>query len=525
MRVRIALLVASVATALVALPAGNPAASSGDLNLIYWGDNVANKIAEANLDGTGNGSNLTTTGATVSNPTGTALDPADNKIFWTNAGGNKISFANLDGTGAGGDLVTTGATAPSTPVGIAVDPANNKVYWANAGDSKISFANLDNTGGGGDLNTTGATANNPQGVAIDPANNRIYWANAAGGNKISYANLDNTGNGHDVVTTGASVNQPVGVAVDPAAGRIYWANAGDNTISFADLSGTGGANLATTGATAPNLPSGVAIDPSANKIYWTSKNGGKVSEANLDGTGNGHDLSTSGATASHPNFPALLEGPLGTGVPQVTGGTSAGSTLSCTKGSWASDMLSALLYRAPRSFAFQWTFNGADITGATAGTYMAPSAGSYACRVTASNQAGSSSQTSGAVTVTGTGGPPPPTASLSLSGVSQSHRRWREGNRLPHIASARPPVGTTFRFTVNESVKVRFAFTQRRHGHRVTRGTLRFSVSQGAHKVRFQGRVSKHKRLKPGRYTLVITATNAAGQHTTKRLTFTIVKG
>jgi hypothetical protein len=59
---------------------------------------------------------------------------------------------------------------------------------------------------------------------------------------------------------------------------------------------------------------------------------------------------------------------------------------------------------------------------------------------------------------------------------------------------------------------------------RMTRGALSFSVGAGAHKLRFQGRISKHKRLLLGRYTLIITATNAAGQHATARLTFTIVR-
>jgi hypothetical protein len=116
----------------------------------------------------------------------------------------------------------------------------------------------------------------------------------------------------------------------------------------------------------------------------------------------------------------------------------------------------------------------------------------------------------------GSGGP------LAITKVSQSHRRWRRGNALPHIASAkRPPVGTTFRFTVNEAASVRFVFTKR--GRK--RGTLSFNVGAGKHKLRFQGRISKHKRLKPGRYTLTITATNAAGQSASTKLKFTIAKG
>jgi hypothetical protein len=107
-------------------------------------------------------------------------------------------------------------------------------------------------------------------------------------------------------------------------------------------------------------------------------------------------------------------------------------------------------------------------------------------------------------------------------------------------------VGTTFRFKVNQQATVRFAFTQklpgRKVGHRcvapnrknrhkpkctrtVTRGKLSYSVGAGAHRLRFDGRLSKHKKLAPGRYTVIITATNGAGPPATKRLTFTIVKG
>ena len=56
-------------------------------------------------------------------------------------------------------------------------------------------------------------------------------------------------------------------------------------------------------------------------------------------------------------------------------------------------------------------------------------------------------------------------------------------------------------------------------------GTLRFRAHAGANKVRFQGRISRTRKLKPGRYTLVITATSTTGpQSTPKTLTFTIVK-
>jgi hypothetical protein len=130
-----------------------------------------------------------------------------------------------------------------------------------------------------------------------------------------------------------------------------------------------------------------------------------------------------------------------------------------------------------------------------------------------------------------------------LTHLGQSHRRWRRGKALPHIASAkRPPIGTTFRFTVNERVRVRFAFNKRVKGRKLGRrcvahrtkgrrctrtvksGVLNFSARAGLNKVRFQGRISARKRLKPGRYTLTVTATDSSGQTSAPRsLIFTIV--
>ena len=73
--------------------------------------------------------------------------------------------------------------------------------------------------------------------------------------------------------------------------------------------------------------------------------------------------------------------------------------LCCSRGSWAPDLHGAFLYRAPQSFAYQWRLNGADIGGANAPHYTATAPGSYTCRVTATNPAGSATQTSAAFAV------------------------------------------------------------------------------------------------------------------------------
>jgi hypothetical protein len=68
-----------------------------------------------------------------------------------------------------------------------------------------------------------------------------------------------------------------------------------------------------------------------------------------------------------------------------------------------------------------------------------------------------------------------------------------------------------------------------RHNRRCTRTVVRATLSlpghAGTNKVSFQGRLSNGRRLKLGAYTLVITATNAAGQRSNRAsLKFTIVR-
>jgi hypothetical protein len=138
----------------------------------------------------------------------------------------------------------------------------------------------------------------------------------------------------------------------------------------------------------------------------------------------------------------------------------------------------------------------------------------------------------------------PPAPPPSLTGLSQSHRRWRLGNNLARFAVAsKPPIGTTFQFTLNEAATVRFAFakllpgrskcvaqTRRIRRHKsckrsVPSGSLSFSAGPGPHKLFFQGRLTRTKKLTPGTYALTITATNAAGQQATSTLSFAILPG
>ena len=147
--------------------------------------------------------------------------------------------------------------------------------------------------------------------------------------------------------------------------------------------------------------------------------------------------------------------------------------------------------------------------------------------------------------------PPPPAPNGTslppeVQDVRQSTTRWREGNRLADITGAKTPTGTTFSFSLSEQATVTFGFAQRLSGSKVggkcvtqtkqnrrkpacsrtvTPGSLTFMGHSGTNKVAFQGRISPVTKLKPGRYTLVITATNSAGVRSApESLSFTIVK-
>jgi hypothetical protein len=135
-----------------------------------------------------------------------------------------------------------------------------------------------------------------------------------------------------------------------------------------------------------------------------------------------------------------------------------------------------------------------------------------------------------------------------ITNPTQSHGAWRAGGKLAHLSRSKKkaPVGTTFSFLINEQATVTFTFNHRVSGRRVggkcvahtrrntkhtsckrtaTAGALSFAAHSGKNKVVFQGRLSHAKMLKPGRYTVVMTATSVNGLHSSPvSLSFTIVR-
>jgi len=211
-----------------------------------------------------------------------------------------------------------------------------------------------------------------------------------------------------------------------------------------------------------------------------------------------------------------------------------------------------------------WSFGDGTDAGGTSVTHTYAAAGSYHVKLTSADVLGNTTSASGTVTVapsptpalsptptsTPTGVTPsvtPTSAPPSVADLVQSHRGWREGSRRGGFArKPTAPLGTTFSFALNEQASVSMAFTEQVAGRKVrgeclattkqnrkepgcertvTQGALSFTGHTGTNEVSFQGRISASKMLPSGRYTLLITATNAAGQSSQSRsLSLAIVK-
>lgn len=365
--------------------------------LVYW-DNYgsgptteAATIGFANVNGSGGGS-LNLAGVEIFEPEGMAYDPVTNRLYIANEGPasseGQIAYVNLDGSGAG--VFTAPGAVINTPEGIAIDPATRTMYWANDVEAgSIGWAKLDGSAAG-TLNTGTAKRKFPYRLALDPVGGRVYWSvSEAGAESFQFANTNNSG-GAELALTPTPGNI-YGMATDPAGGRLYILDSESTSRSLFFTGLTGGATTGIPLGTANNDGFGLAVDPVLGKAYWGNYENKKVATDAIGFTtlaGATGGITPTGAPVNGPQDPVIIKSPSGTGAPQLT---QSKAQLSCSQGTWGPDYPGSSVFQSPRTYAYQWSVNGAPIAGATAPTLAATTPGAYACTVTATNQAGSTS--------------------------------------------------------------------------------------------------------------------------------------
>ena len=390
---------------------------------IYWSNYSDNTIRGAPLDGSGHAAILYSS-PQVANPAGVTVDPASRRIYWCNNDYNNPAICRGWLAGGGGVEVlydsTDGVTGPTS---VAIDPAAGRIYWSDSAAAAICGGPI---AGGAMFSTLYSFAwgvTGPNGVAIDPAAGRIYWSSYVD-STIRGAPLTAGGTVQTLYGWADGVRKPSLIAIDP----------GPDGPDRPEIVDPGGFEVVSWVKDRllwiRNLISSQPAVPS-QRIYWpngqTTRGGeqrdpddNKIRAAPLAGSGTVDVLYTFnqlGTPLSFPTALALLRAPIGTGAPIVgvaidlfedhvggwrVGGGHSGSLyqrLSCSRGSWAPDLVGSFLYRAPQSYSYQWRLNGTDIAGGTGRSHSPSAPGNYACRVTATNPAGYAVQTSPPVAV------------------------------------------------------------------------------------------------------------------------------
>ncbi len=132
-----------------------------------------------------------------------------------------------------------------------------------------------------------------------------------------------------------------------------------------------------------------------------------------------------------------------------------------------------------------------------------------------------------------------------VSGLSLSRKRFKRGSRLPSASQTR--VGTTISFRLSEAGRATLSFQRARPGRRVGRrcvrptrrnrtrpackrfvraGSFSFAAKAGRNRVRFEGRLTRSRRLAFGSYRVTVGARDNAGNSSSgnPRASFTVVR-
>lgn len=305
-----------------------------------------------------------------------AVNSATNKIYVAN---NSIETS---ATTPGNITVIDGATNSTTtltdpnaisPFSVAVNSATNKVYVANIGEG-TNHGNVTVIDG---ITNSITTVTDPNAlllswingrefaVAVNSATNKIYVANADSNNVTV---IDGATNATTTVTE-PNAAAPIAVAVDSATNMIYVANNGTNPGSVTVINGA--TNVATTvidpNASAPNA---IAVNPTTNKIYVTNSQSDNVTVIDAGAAATSHILSvllTGNGLGSVTSNPAGIN--CGT---SCTASFASGAAVSLTSSPASGSELSGWSTNCTGSATCNLTMSTDDFVTATFSTTIPP---------------------------------------------------------------------------------------------------------------------------------------------------------
>ena len=205
------------------------ATSIAEVEKVYWVSSDTTKELIARADATnGAPAELIIDLPDADNPQALNVSRTTGKIYWGDETADVISRADLDGSNIEANFIT-GQRAYDIVV------AGDYIYWVGLSFG-VRRADLADGGNVTDIATPKANARS-EGIDVDLVNGKIYWSDYNGTQAVYRCNLD----GSDVeviLDVDDGLAGPWGVAVDGAGGKVYWSDFTNDELCRANLDGS-----------------------------------------------------------------------------------------------------------------------------------------------------------------------------------------------------------------------------------------------------------------------------------------------
>jgi DNA-binding beta-propeller fold protein YncE/PKD repeat protein len=552
-------------------------AVSPDSKHLYVADQSADSVSAFSIASNGSLSAVPGSPFATEHPRGVAVTPDSRYLYVVNESTDTVSAFSIASNGSLSPVSGSPFAAGYGALGVAVTPDGKHLYTANSGSGEnvSAFSIAVNgslspvsgspfaTGGG----RPGGPSARPNSVAVSRDGKHLYVTNY-GSNNVSAFSISSDGSLSRVAASPfATGEEPLHLATGPDLSPVAAFSATPEparSASSFDASASSDPDGAVVSYSWEFGDGQTQITPTASTTHTYAAAGDYTvtltvtSEAGCSTTqiSSGQTVICNGSPLAKTSQQVIVPTPAALNVSVAGPG-------------------SGTLTSSPSGIACPGMCSHAYATGTQVTLAVTPAAGSTfagwsggGCSGTGTCQVTMNADTSVTATFSKVSSTPPPPNETPLSSLPQQTRppltpnetsppplvqnahqsaaRWREGNQLARISRGRTPTGTTFSFSLNEQAHVSFSFTRllggphgadrclaRAHANvqrkscnsTVTRGTLSFTGHSGTNNVVFAGRISRTNKLKPGRYELIITATNSTGQRSAPvSLSFTIAR-